>query len=501
MTGRASTVAHLASAAGGAVVGDGSTLVTGVAYDSRAVAPGDLFACLPGGYADGHEYASRAAEAGAVALLVERRLPLDVAQIVVGATRRELAAVAAAFYGDPGAELTVVGVTGTDGKTTTSAIVDHLLRSAGLRTGVVGTVSVRIADEVVDHETRQTTPESAELQRHLRAMADAGVTHAVLEATSHGLDLHRLDHVPFDVGAVTNITLEHLEHHGTVEAYRAAKAILFRRVAAAGGVAVVNLDDEGARSMLDVSVGAKIVTYSTTDSSATLYASDIVVGPTGSTLAVRSGDRAHRGSVPLTGRFNVANALCALGVATACGVDVEDAISSLASAPQVPGRMHIVDPTRPVTTIVDYAHTPASLEVMLRTLRAASPSGRLIAVFGSGGERDVAKRPLQGRVAARLADLAVFTNEDPREEDEHAILADIAAGARAEGWVEGRQFWAIPDRREAIRQAVSLAEAGDVLLLAGKGHERSIIVGQRKTPWDEAEVAGQELARRFGEAP
>lgn len=501
MTGRAATVADLAAAAGGEVIGDGATLITGISYDSRAIVPGDLFVCLPGGYADGHDYAAGAVSAGAAALLVEHRLPLDSTQILVGATRRELAAVAAAFYGNPGTALTVVGVTGTDGKTTTSAIVDHLLRSAGRRTGVVGTVSVRIADEVVDHETRQTTPESADVQRLLRKMVDAGVSHATLEATSHGLDLHRLDHVPFDVAAVTNITSEHLEHHGTVEAYRAAKAILFRRVAAAGGVAVVNLDDEGARSMLGVCASADIVTYSMTDPSATVYASDVIVTPTGSTFVLTVGGVRHRAMVPLTGGFNVANALCALGVATACDVDLGLALSALASTPQVPGRLHVVDPTRPVTTIVDYAHTPASLEVMMRTIRSSSPNGRLIAVFGSGGERDVAKRPLQGQVAARLADLAVFTNEDPREEDELAILADIAAGARAEGWVEGREFWTIPDRREAIRHAVGMAEPGDVLLLAGKGHERSIIVGQRKTPWDEAVVAREELARRFGEAP
>lgn len=498
MAARTSSLGELTWAVGGELIGDGSVRFSGISYDSRDTRPGDLFVCLPGGYADGHDYATEAIRAGAAALMTERRLSVHVPQIVVDGTRRSLAVAAARFYGDPGAELTVIGITGTDGKTTTSYIVDHILRAAGRTTGVVGTVSVRIGDEVVDHDTRQTTPESADIQRLLRRMVDAGASHAVLEATSHGLDLHRLDQVPFDVGAVTNITSEHLEHHGTVEAYRAAKGTLLRRVAARGGVAVINLDDEGARSSIPWSDGARLITYSTADESATLVATDIGLRPTASVFTVGYEGRALAATLPMTGGFNVSNALCALGVAVACGVDLAVAVAALTHVPAVPGRMHVVDPDRPVTTIVDYAHTPASLEVMLRTIRATSPSGRVIAVFGSAGERDVPKRAMQGRVAARLADLAVFTNEDPRGEDELAIIADIAAGARAEGWAEGLEFWSIPDRRTAIRHAVSLAEPGDVLLLAGKGHERSVIVGRDKIPWDEAAVAREELARRFG---
>ena len=481
--------------------GDGSTVITGITYDSRAARQGDLFVCLPGVYADGHDHASGAVDRGAVALVVERTLPLPVPQLLVPATRRCLPILAASFYGNPGDELVVIGITGTDGKTTTSHIVDHILRADGRVTGVIGTVSVRIADEVVDHETRQTTPESVDIQRLLRQMVDAGVTHAVLEATSHGLDLHRLDRVPFGIAAVTNITTEHLEHHGTVEAYWAAKGSLFRRVSAAGGKAIVNLDDEGARSVLPHTVAGDTITYSMADSGADLLAADIGVGPASTAFRLRVHGTDHPVTTPLTGVFNVANCLCAVGVALACGVPLENVTATLAATPQIPGRMQLVDPWRPVKTIVDYAHTPASLEIMMRTLRAANPEGRLITVFGSAGERDVPKRAMQGAVAAQLADMAVFTNEDPREENELVILDGIAAGARGEGWVEGDDYWVIPDRRSAIRHAVSLAEPGDVMLLAGKGHERSIIVGQRKLPWDEVQVVREELARRFGDTP
>lgn len=500
MATRSSTVLRLATAAGADLVGaDGD--VTGIAYDSREVRAGDLFACLPGGYADGHDFARDAVARGASALMTERPLELGVPELLVPSVRRCLAPVAASFYGEPSRRLTVVGITGTDGKTTTSYILDHILRSTGLVTGMVGTVSVRIADKIVEHETRQTTPESSDVQRLLRQMVDSRVSHAIVEATSHGLSLHRLDNVRFRVAAVTNITSEHLEHHGTVEAYRAAKGSLFDRVGQSGGAAVVNLDDDGARSMLAWSEGASAITYSTLDPAATLRASQIRPLPAGTRFTISFGDASWDVELPLIGQFNVSNALCAVGIALHCGVDATMAVAALRDTPQIPGRMQFVDPWRPVKTIVDYAHTPASLEAMMRMIRESNPNGRLIAVFGSAGERDVAKRSQQGAVAARLADLAVFTNEDPREEDERMILAGIAEGARSEGWTEGEQYWVVPDRRLAIRQAVSMAETGDVLLLAGKGHERSIIIGQRKTPWDEPAVAAEELACRFGDAP
>jgi UDP-N-acetylmuramoyl-L-alanyl-D-glutamate--2,6-diaminopimelate ligase len=497
VTRRAIPVAALAAAVGGELLGEGAVHVSGIEYDSRLIGPGDLFACLRGGYADGHAFAGEAVRRGAAALLVEEPQPVAVPQVRVANSRAALAGVSAAFFDHPSTELTAIGITGTDGKTTTSYIVEHLLRSAGRRTGMIGTVSVRIGEEVVDHEARQTTPESLEIQRHLRRMVDAGVTHAVLEATSHGLDLHRLDHVAFDIGAVTNITQEHLEHHGTVEAYRAAKAILFRRVAARGGVAVVNLDDEGARAMIPASEGAGLLTYSASGD-ADLAARDVRMQAGVTHFGLLMGGEEAPVTLPLIGAFNVSNALCAAAIASACGLAVEEIASGLGSVPQVPGRMQSVAAGQPFSVVVDYAHTPESIGKMLELLRSLAPEGRLIVVFGSAGERDVPKRALQGAVAARLADFAVFTTEDPRFEDENRILAQIAEGAIAQGWREGERFWRIPDRREAIRHALRLARSGDVVLLAGKGHERSIIVRDEKQPWDEAAVAREELTRLIG---
>ena len=493
MTVQRRTVAQLAAAVGAPVIGDGATEIRDIQYDSRRVAPGALFACLRGGYADGHDYAAQAVERGAVALLVEEPLPLDVPQLVVKDSRRELATVSSAFFGHPSRELTVIGITGTDGKTTTSYIVDHLLRAAGKRTGVIGTVSVRIGGEAVEHETRQTTPESLGIQRYLRRMVDAGVTHAVLEATSHGLDLHRLDHVRFAIGAVTNITHEHLEHHKTVDAYRRAKAILFRRVGEDGGVSVINLDDEGAREMIPASRGSQMLTYSSDGADADLVASELTIEPSGTEFRLTWDGEAVDVRLPLVGEFNVANALCAAAIAKAAGVPRGTIAAALSSVPQIPGRMQRIDVGQRFSVIVDYAHTPESIEKMLLLLRRQATSGRLIAVFGSAGERDVPKRALQGAVAARLANYAVFTNEDPRFEDEDAIIAQIAEGAQREGWQEGTHYWCIANRRDAIRHAFSLAGDGDVVLLAGKGHERSIIVGAAKAPWDEAVVAAELL--------
>lgn len=492
------TVGELAAAVGANATGDESVVVGDIQYDSRLVTPGALFACLRGGYADGHDFAPQAVERGASALLVEQQLPLDVPQILVGNTRRDLASVAAAFFAHPSTAMTVIGITGTDGKTTTSYIADHLLRAAGMQTGVIGTVSVRIADEVVDHETRQTTPESLDIQRYLRQMADAGVTHAVLEATSHGLDLHRLDHVRFSLGAVTNITHEHLEHHKTVQAYRQAKAILFRRVGEAEGIAVINLDDEGAREMLPASRGSRVVTYSLSDPTADFLATRTEISPTGTAFTLVADGESIDVGLPLVGEFNVANALCAAAIVRSIGIPIAAVAEALSTVPQIPGRMQRVDAGQPFSVIVDYAHTPESIEKMLRLLRRQSPGGRLIAVFGSAGERDVPKRALQGAVAARFADAAIFTNEDPRFEDEEQIIAQIAEGARAEGWREGEHFWCIPDRRTAIQRAVAMAHEGDSVLLAGKGHERSIIVGSAKLPWDEAAVARELLSDVVG---
>jgi UDP-N-acetylmuramoyl-L-alanyl-D-glutamate--2,6-diaminopimelate ligase len=472
-------------------------IIHGLTHDSRRVRPGDLFVALRGGYADGHKFVAQAEARGAAALLVEEPVASPLPQIVTSDSRAALATVAAALYDHPSRSIDVIGITGTDGKTTTSYLVEAILNAAGLPTGMIGTVGVRIGQDVLDHETRQTTPESDEIQHILRQMADAQVKCAIVEATSHGLDLHRLDEVEFRIGAVTNITREHLEHHGTVENYRRAKGILFERVAACDGRAIINLDDEGAREMRRFAGSAPIITYSMIGAEADITASAVELSVTGSRFRLTTPAGAAACVLPLVGGFNVANALCAAGVALAHGVDFGVIVGALSAAPSVPGRMASVDEGQPFRVIVDYAHTPESLTKVLQLLRSLNPHSRLIGVSGSAGERDVGKRPLQGAVLHRLADLSIFTTEDPRYEDPETIIRDIAAGAIHAGGLEHTTFQCIVDREEAINYAFSLANPDDIVLLAGKGHEQSIIWGMEKRPWDEEAVA-RKLLREMG---
>ena len=479
------------------VIGAETTQVHGVQFDSRLVGPGSLFVALRGGYVDGHDFLSNAIGNGASAIVVDHEVVASVPQVVVPDSRIALATLAARFYKNPSDGLRVIGVTGTDGKTTTSYILDHILRSVGRVTGMIGTVSLRIGDITVDHESRQTTPESADIQRLLRAMANGGVSDVILEATSHGLDLHRLDHTHFNVGTVTNITQEHLEHHKTRAAYRRAKAILFERVSNAGGVAVVNLDDEGARSVLPYCDECRtVISYSSIDPAATIFADMVTSDLSGTRGAVRYDNVTHPLAIPLVGAFNVSNTLAAIGSAIASGVTYDDAVVAVATTPSIPGRMSSVDAGQPFGLIIDYAHTPESLEKVLKLLRSLRPEGKLIVVFGSAGERDTIKRPIQGRVAAKLADISIITNEDPRFEDPESIIREISDGAVAAGGIKGETFHCVTDRRQAIGLALDLATARDTILLAGKGHERSILWNGIKHPWDEAAIARDELARR-----
>lgn len=476
-------------------VGPGGEAISGIIYDSRLVQPGDLFAALPGSDLDGHAFISSAQERGAAALLVERQVASTLPQIVVGDSRSALACLAAAFYQHPSREIGVIGITGTDGKTTTSHILDHLLRSTGAKTGLIGTVAIRIGDREDLHASRQTTPESTDVQRLLREMATAGLDWAVLEATSHGLAMHRLDHVRFQIGAVTNVTHEHLDYHGSLERYRQAKAILLQRVAEASGVVVTNADDTGARAIERFADGAQVIRYGIIDPSATVRAHEVRPSSTGSRfdLEVENRERAPV-FLPLIGEFNVYNALCAAAIAIGAGFEPDAIARAIETVPSVPGRMTLVAGGQPFSVVVDYAHTPDSLAKVLRLLRNLHSDGRLIAVFGSAGERDVEKRPLQGAVAARLADIAVVTSEDPRFEDADEIIAQIAAGAEAAGAVQEQSVYRRTERRDAIRLAFSLAGPGDCVLLAGKGHEGSIIWGSEKRPWDETRVARELIA-------
>ena len=462
--------------------------VRALAYDSRAVTAGTLFFAVPGVHVDGHDFARAAAAAGAIGVVVEREIDgVDVPQLVVDRTRRALADAADAWFARPSERLEVIGITGTDGKTTTSFLAVELLRAGGRRPGLIGTVAVDIGDERMPNEDRNTTPESLELQGLLAQMVAAGNESVVMEATSHGLALERTRNCRFDVGVVTSVTSEHLEFHGSLEAYRSAKARLVQEAP----TAILNTDDD-AYAFFRERARDRVLTYGI-DADADLRATELVADAFGSRFTLVAPDWSGEVSTPMPGRFNVSNALAALAIAHVEGVAWPVAVEALARTAGVPGRMERIDAGQPFAVVVDYAHTADSLGKVLRMLRPVT-HGRLIAVFGSAGERDPTKRPAMGRVGAELADLTVVTDEDPRLEDPRAINEAIADGARAAGAVDGESLMVIDDRREAISHAIGLAREGDVVLLAGKGHETSIFYGGAKLPWDDREVARDALA-------
>lgn len=491
---REAMLSQLGSVAGSART-FGDATITGITIDSRDVQPGDLFAALRGSDFDGHAYIKQAIERGAAAILAEA-LPegIEHPAIIVEDSRRELAPLSAEFYGHPGKRMTTIGITGTDGKTTTTALVSWILRENGIQTGTIGTLGIQIGDGTEISLGHQTTPESHLVQGYLCQMVEAGTRAVVIEATSHGLAMHRLDATSFDVAGVTNITHEHLEYHKTIENYRAAKGILLQRVAENHGHIVLNADDEGAMSLQPLTDGADVISFSMNDADADIAAINVVAGNTGSSFDLVAKGELHHIELPLLGEFNIANALCAIPVSVSAGIDIKAAAEAISRTPGIHGRMQQIDEGQPFGVVVDYAHTPASLEKILTLLRHLTPNGRVIVVSGSAGERDLAKRPLQGEVMARLADVVVITSEDPRNEDPMQIIRDIAAGAAD----NSANVYQIEDRTDAIAQAFDSAQPGDVVLLAGKGHETSIIWGFEHRPWDEAEVARTILRERFG---
>ncbi len=487
--------------------------ITDVAYDSRSVQPGSLFVAVwhPGYANDRHDFVRDALAAGAAAVVVQRAVdvPPGVPVVTVPSTPRALGWLAAAHAGFPAARLGFVGVTGTDGKTTTCSLTTAVLEGAGLITGMVSTVASKGVGALRENLAHTSTPEAVEIQSLLAETVAGGGQRAVLECTSHALDQSRLAGCEVDVAVVTRVTHEHLDYHGTHEAYLEAKAKLLDllrpdpahpKVTPYPKAAVLNADDPSytalaARSQAPVigfglraGSGAAVQAVNVRDEG--WSASCRVVSPWGEGYL----------TLPLPGAFNVYNALAAIAAGCTLGASFESALHSLAGHPGVPGRMERIDLGQPFTVIVDFAHTPDALAQALAALRRQTP-GKLIAVFGSAGERDRAKRPLMGRVAFEGADYFVLTDEDPRLEDRQQILEEIATGALAAGAGEGRQFARIADRTEAIDAALRRAGPGDAVLLAGKGHEHSIIgarSGQLHTlPWDEREAARESL-RRLG---
>ncbi len=481
--------------------------ITGIAFDSRQVQPGGLFVAIRGTQADGHAYIADAVARGAAAVVGEAPRPkgLAVPYVQVPDSREALARLAAAWYDHPGRSLRVIGVTGTDGKTTTTTLIFHILRQAGLAVGMISTVQAVLGPRSEPTGLHVTTPDALRVQGYLAQMRAAGLTHAVLEATSHGLAQHRVTAAAFDIGVITNITHEHLDYHGSYEAYRAAKARLLALLAETPPkpmgpplrLAVLNRDDEPVFPYLRARAPGPVVTYGV-HPEAQVRAEQVEHRPQGLRfVAVGPGFRVPIAS-PLVGAYNVSNILAALA-ATVVGLGVEPTVAARAVAhmPPIPGRMERIDMGQDFLAIVDFAHTPKALEVALRTARTLAP-GRVIAVFGSAGLRDRAKRRMMAEISARLADITVLTAEDPRTEPLDAILEEMAAGARRQGGVEGRTFYRVPDRGDALRFAVRLARPGDVVIACGKGHEQSMNIGGVEYPWDDRVALRAALAEHLG---
>ena len=480
-----------------------SLQITGLTQDSRAVRPGTLFVAVTGEHADGHDFLPEAREAGARAALVEHPVADPLPQLVVARARAALAEAACWWYGDPSLALGVIGITGTDGKSTTGFLATAALEAAGRSTGLLGTVELKIGGERGPNPEHVTTPQAPQLQAALRAMVRAGNELAVVETTSHGLALERVRGIAYDAAILTNLSHEHLELHGTFEAYRAAKLSLFERLARpADGkpwprAGIVNRDDAEAPIFEAVTreAGARLVTYGT-DLAAEVRAERLEESVRG--VRFRAFTPTWQGDVRLNlmGRFNVHNALAVIALGEALGFDLDAMTAGLGGVAGVPGRMERIEAGQPFTVVVDYAHSPAALEHVLDLLAplAAARGGGLVAVFGSAGERDRAKRPIMGRVAGQRCRLVVLTDEDPRGEDPMTILDAIARGARDAGRRDDRDLLLVPDRRAAVDAAFERARPGDVVLLAGKGHEQSILYADGPRPWDEATAARDALA-------
>lgn len=479
--------------------------LTAITDDSRQVQPGTLFVAVPGLAVDGHRFIPPAVAAGASAVVGERPftetgLPAGFPYVRVTDAREALGWLHAAWHAFPSRQLRLIGVTGTDGKTTTTNLIYAILKAAGLHAGMISTVNAQIGDRSYDTGLHTTTPPAPEVQHYLAEMVAAGTTHAVLESTSHGLAQGRLAGCDFDVAVITNITHEHLDYHGTFEAYRDAKARLFRQLTTAyrkPGVpklAVLNADDPGSYDCLKAIPADRQLVYSLEHPAAQVRAQAITYTPAGLRFQAVSPWGEIALTSPLVGAYNVSNLLAAVTVGLGLELAPEAIAAGVAAVRGVPGRMERIDEGQPFTAIVDFAHTPNALRRALETVRQLTPpGGRVIAVFGCAGLRDRAKRRLMGEVAAALADITIVTAEDPRTESLEAIMGETAAALRAAGREEGRDFFQVADRGAALLQAVNLARPGDVVITCGKGHEQSMCFGTVEYPWDDREALRRAL--------
>jgi UDP-N-acetylmuramoyl-L-alanyl-D-glutamate--2,6-diaminopimelate ligase len=498
--------------------------ITGIAIDSRVVKPGFLFVAMQGGTVDGHAYIQKAIDNGAAAIVGEKDFVGRIGNppyIRLENTRRSLTWIAGSFYDWPGRKLTVIGVTGTDGKTTTTNLLYQILLAAKIKAGMISTVNAVIGNEVLDTGFHVTTPDAHDVQRYLAKMVDAGLTHVILETTSHGWSQHRVDASAFDIGVLTNITHEHMNEHGSFENYRNAKARLFSSLEITlpkpqgnPRLAVINRDDLKSFNFLNDFIKVNKVNYGL-GNNADVRAVDISYSPSGIHFIAESNDFRVGTTSKLVGAYNVSNCLAAMTAAIyGLGIQPEVAAQGIASLEGIPGRMERIDMGQNFTTIVDFAHTPNALKVTLEAARemlnSPLPAGeggsqsrvreksRVICVFGSAGLRDKEKRRMMAETSAELADLTILTAEDPRTESLEGILDEMAAGARSRGGTEGESFWRVPDRAEAIRFALKLARPGDIVLSCGKGHEQSMCFGKTEFLWDDRTAMRAALAEYLG---
>ena len=459
--------------------------VTDVVNDSRTVTPGAVFVAVRGFETDGHRFIPQAVSAGAAVVICEESPAVPVPYVLVADSRHALAVTARNFFGDPSSKLCVIGVTGTNGKTTTTYLIKHLLEEIlHAKVGLIGTNGNMIGDEMLHSE--RTTPESRDLQELFTRMLEAGCTHVVMEVSSHALDLGRVEGIHFAVGIFTNLTQDHLDYHKTMENYAAAKAKLFSMC----DKGVVNLDDAWSDFMLE-RAKCPVLTYSVKNNRGDLAAHDIKYSASGVKFCAVHGATIQPVSLAIPGTFSVYNALGVLACMLQLGISLQDAAEAMATATGVKGRVEVVPTDGDYTILIDYAHTPDALENVLRSMREVT-EGRLVALFGCGGDRDRTKRPIMGRIAAELADFVVVTSDNPRTEEPEAIVADILEGMKDSG--TPRQV--IVNRPAAIEWAIEHHEPGDVIILAGKGHEDYQILGKTKIHMDEREIVADVLKRR-----
>ena len=480
------------------------TLISGISLDSRLVHDGVLFVAIKGGLADGHDFIPDAIKRGAAAIVGDKAVGgLSVPYIQVENSRQAISWLAAAYYGNPGRRLTVIGVTGTDGKTTTCNLLYQILLAAGYKAGLISTVNAVIGTEVLDTGFHVTTPDAPEVQHYLARMLAAGLTHVVLEVTSHGLAQHRVDACEFDVGVVTNITHEHFDQHGSYAYYRDAKSRLIKSLDITLSkpqgnprLSVLNRDDSSFEFLSRIAPGPQ-VSYSVC-AAADIRADSIQYSSTGIHFDA-VGLNFHVPVVStLVGEFNVSNCLAALSAAVhGLEIDPQIAAKGIAALTGVPGRMERIDLGQTFTAIVDFAHTPNALRVAIETVKKMTEK-RVIVIFGSAGLRDREKRRMMAEIAIEQADMSILTAEDPRTEPLDGILEEMAAGARAKGGEEGKSFWRIPDRGNAIRFGVHLAHAGDIVMVCGKGHEQSMCFGTTEHAWDDREALRAVLSELLG---